>query len=318
MIPLPEAFEALLDRVIPAEHLERARASFAVEKPTTFWINPLRADPSATRAELEALGLALEPIPWSADTFAIAPEQRAVLTRSALVTEGRLYVQSLSSLLAPLALGPEPGEEVLDLAAAPGGKTIRMAVMMENRGRIGAVEPIKARFHKLRANLERAGVTIAKTYMFDGRGVGRKTPERFDRVLLDAPCSSEARFSRLDPESFAHWSPRKVKEAARKQHGLIESAFTALKPGGTLLYCTCSLSPEENELPVHRLLARHSDAVAIEPMNLPFDDVTEGLTSWDGEPLEASLAHARRVLPTETMDAFFLCRMRKSERFRSS
>jgi 16S rRNA (cytosine1407-C5)-methyltransferase len=110
-------------------------------------------------------------------------------------------------MLAPLALAPRPGETVLDLAAAPGGKTLQLAALMQNSGRLSAVEAVKGRFFRLRANLERGGVTNARTFLMDGRAVGRKCPEMFDRVLLDAPCSSEARFSRLDPRSWAHWSP---------------------------------------------------------------------------------------------------------------
>lgn len=308
MSALPADFAAILDAVVPAPARERAYASFAVEKPVSFWINPLRAsgDPLAELAPLDPA-----PVPWLEGAFTVAPEQRDALTRSSAFAEGRVYVQGLASLLAPLALDPQPGEEVLDLAAAPGGKTVRMAVMMEDRGRIGAVEPIKARFFKLRANLERCGVTIARTYRTDGRAVGRKTPERFARVLLDAPCSSEARFTLRDPESFAHWSPRKVRECARKQHGLIESAYEALEPGGALLYCTCSLSPEENELVVARLLERHADLDADE-LHLPIPNVAPGLTEWDGEPLDPRLSRAARVLPTETMDAFFLCCLTKA------
>lgn len=95
---------------------------------------------------------------------------------------------------------------MLDLAAAPGGKTLQMAAMMQDRGRIAAVEAVRTRMFKLQANLRRHGPTIVKTYLTDGRTVGRKTPERFDRVLLDSPCSSEARFQRADPGSWRHWS----------------------------------------------------------------------------------------------------------------
>lgn len=311
-MPLPSEFDALLDQVVPPAQLDRARSSFALEKPTAFWVNPLRAGTEATLEELR--DLMPEPVPWLDGAFTVGPSQRHRLTHSDAFAAGRVYVQGLASLLAPLVLDPQPGEEILDLAAAPGGKTLRIAAMMKNCGRIAAVEPVKTRFFKLRANLKRGGVTIAHTYRADGRSIGAKTPERFDRVLLDAPCSSEARFSLLQPESFAHWTSRKVKESAHKQRGLIESAFAALKSGGILVYCTCSLSPEENELVVDTFLRRHADAASIEPLALPIDNTTPGLTTWGGETLDPRLSHAVRVLPTETMDAFFLCRIRKRRR----
>ena len=108
-------------------------------------------------------------------------------------------------------------EEVLDLAAAPGGKTLAIAALMNNTGRIAAVEPIRGRFHRMQANLRRCGVSNVQFYQRDGRSVGRLVPERFDRVLLDAPCSSESRMRWLDQQSFEQWSLRKIRETQRKQ-----------------------------------------------------------------------------------------------------
>lgn len=93
-----------------------------------------------------------------------------------------------------------------------------------------------------------------------GERLEKKTPERFDRVLLDAPCSGESRIHQDDPASWQHWKLRKIKEQARKQYGLIRSAFAALKPGGTLLYCTCSFAPEENEAVVSDFLTDTPEA----------------------------------------------------------
>ena len=98
----------------------------------------------------------------------------------------------------------------MDLAAAPGGKTLHMAALMQNKGRIAAVESVRSRFFRLRRNLEQFGVKIADTYLKDGAQVWRVRPEHFDRVLLDAPCSGEGRFTTTDPKSFAYWSEKKI------------------------------------------------------------------------------------------------------------
>ena len=117
---------------------------------------------------------------------------------------------------------------MLDLAAAPGGKTTLMAALMNNQGVISAVEPVKARYFRLKRNMQAQNVEMVKTYLMDGRAVGNKTPQRFDRIMLDAPCSSEARFSLLDESSWSHWNLKKVKETSKKQKRLIQSAYHAL------------------------------------------------------------------------------------------
>lgn len=236
------------------------------------------------------------------------------ITHSSAATEGEIYIQNPSSYLAVQVLGPRPEEEVLDLAAAPGGKTIAMAAAMGNSGRIAAVEPVPGRFHRLRANLARCGVTNVDLYKKDGRGVGRLVPERFDRVLLDAPCSSEARMRWSQPESYRRWSLRKVKETSRKQKSLIRSAYTALKPGGEMIYCTCSLSPEENELVVQQLLRK--TAAQLLPITLPDAQTLKwrvGLTQWLGKDLTKELSQTIRILPGRVWDGFYLARIYKPE-----
>ncbi|BBA71169.1 RsmB/NOP family class I SAM-dependent RNA methyltransferase [Geobacter sulfurreducens] len=309
--PLPVPFLALLEEVLPPDLRDACLASFSQEKPTSLRLNPLKGDPDETRRELESAGFDPVPVSWYPLAFTVDGERRRALTESPPFREGRIYIQSLSSMTAPLALAPEPGETVLDLAAAPGGKTAMMAAMMENRGRLSAVEAVRGRFFRMKANLDRQGATMVRTYLTDGRSVGRKCPEMFDRVLLDAPCSSEARFTRLNPESWAHWSPRKVEEAARKQRGLIRSALEALRPGGLLLYCTCSFSPEENELIVNDVLRRDGNNLRVCTVDLPLPNRRPGLTRWKGKELHPDLARSVRILPDRLMDGFFLCLIRK-------
>lgn len=308
-LSLPEAFISILNEVVRSDKLPETLETFCRKKPTSFRLNPLKGDPAIIRRELEEAGFVLTPVDWYPLAFMIDDSQRRSLTESASFLEGRVYIQSLSSMLAPLVLEPKPGEVVLDLAAAPGGKTLMIAAIMKNRGRLSAVEAVRGRFFKLRANLDLHGATMVKTYLMDGRDVGRKCPGMFDRVLLDAPCSSEARFTCLDPNSWAHWSPRKVEEAARKQKGLIRSAAESLKDGGALVYCTCSYSPEENELVVEDLLKRSKGRFRIVPISVPIENVQPGITRWKGKELHPELAHAVRILPNTFMDGFFLCKL---------
>ncbi|MGQ9724394.1 MAG: RsmB/NOP family class I SAM-dependent RNA methyltransferase [Tepidimonas sp.] len=308
--PLPAAFSALLDALIPPDARPRVEASYTSPKAVVFRVNPLRArEPATVLASLAPLQP--EAVTGADGVYRLPATDRATLTHHPLCAEGSLYIQGVASMAAVWALDPQPGEAVLDLAAAPGGKTALIAARMGNQGRLAAVEPVRARFFRLKANLQRLGVRNAQLYLKDGAQVGRLVPGRFDRVLLDAPCSSQAQFTRLDPASWAHWSPRKVRASAVLQARLIRSAADALKPGGVLVYSTCSLSPEEDECVLDALL-RERDDLTPESLPWPVDlPSLPGLTAWRGQPLHPGLALARRVLPTEWTDAFFLCRLRK-------
>ena len=295
-----------------ADQRTRVFASFLAPKTRTFWLNPLQPVCGGEPVSLRSLGIPYEPVEQLSGVYRVMHSHREALTHSKLFTQGCLYIQNVASMYAPWTLAPQPGERVLDLAAAPGGKTILMAALMQNQGVVAAVEVVKSRFFKLKANLQRYGVTIAQTYLTDGRTVGRKTPGRFDRVLLDAPCSSEARFSCHDPATWSHWSVRKIKETSKKQKGLIVSAYKSLKVGGTLLYCTCSFAPEENEQVIQHLLGLvGEDCIEIEPIHLRGCAVLPGLSHWGKKQFHPAIKKACRILPDREVDGFFLCKLRK-------
>ncbi len=312
-LPFPPEFLARLRDLIPPHHFEKCLESFWVERRVSFRVNTLKITAQELEEELAALGVMFQRVPWLPEAYLSPPQSREILVNSRAFLEGRLYIQDLSSMLAVHVLDPQPGEEILDLAAAPGGKTCHMAARMKNQGRIAAVEVIPQRLYKLVANLERSGVTIVKTYLADGRTIGKKTTNRFDRVLLDAPCSSEARFDVRDPASWNHWSLRKIAECARKQKGLLLSALEAVRPGGLVLYCTCSFAPEENEGVVDHALQQWKDAVAVEPCRPSLPNVMPGITAWQGREYDESLELACRILPTQDMQGFFMCCLRKSK-----
>ncbi len=256
-----------------------------------------------------------DPVPGLEDCFSVPGAERERLMAHPAVEAGAVYPMNPSSLLAVRWLEVAPQHEVLDLAAAPGGKTLQLAVAMGNTGRIAAVEAVRSRFHRMRANLARCGVTGAEFYLADGRSVGRKVPDRFDRVLLDSPCSSESRIRLNDPLSYAHWSLRKTREMVRKQRGLIRSAYLALKPGGEMIYCTCAFSAEENEGVVDYLLRRQPEAeiVPLPELRTPAPGHRSGLTSWQGRSFDERLAATRRILPDDLFDGFFVARILKPE-----
>ncbi len=145
----------------------------------------------------------------------------------------------------------------------------------------------------------------------DGTRVWRYRPEHFDRVLLDAPCSTEGRFSTDAPETVAYWSPRKIKEMAHKQRRLFYAAVQCLRPGGVLVYSTCTFAPEENEAVLDKTLRRFGEALRLEPIDLDLENTQPPLTGWRSKAFRHDLSPARRILPTPTMEGFFVAKLRK-------
>lgn len=311
-LPLPQLFVERLQAILPPDRLHECLQSFTLTRATSFRINTLKTSEAELVDRLRAEGFDLRPIDWRPATYSVPQQQRRALTESGAFADGLIYIQDLSSMLAPMVLDPQPGERVLDLAAAPGGKTLQIAAMMQNRGELAAVESVKGRFFRLKANLQRGGASMVRSYLKDGRSVGAKVPERFDRVLLDAPCSSEARFLAADPASWSHWSLRKVTESARKQKRLLDSAIRSLRPDGTLVYCTCSYAPEENEQVVDAQIQRYGSAISVMPIELPVSNRQPGLLAWGRRSYSEQLRHAVRLLPNDQMRGFFICRIRRN------
>lgn len=304
MAAVPPVLAEFVERLVEIAGADCAAAivqSMLQAKRVGYWVNPLRAGTALP----DSVPMADVPGFW----WVPAAEREHVMSHPC-VAEGAVYPMNPSSALAVRALVPGAGDEVLDLAAAPGGKTLLMAAAMDNGGRIAAVDAVARRFHRMRANLSRCGVANTQFYRSDGRRVGSKVPGRFDAALLDAPCSSEARIRLDEPASFGHWKLRKIRECARKQKALLHSAFAALKPGGRLVYCTCSYAPEENEMAVNDLLQKQSDARMV-AVDAPGAVTIPGLTRWRGHDLDLRLSQAVRVLPDDLWDGFFLCRIDK-------
>jgi NOL1/NOP2/sun family putative RNA methylase len=312
MSALPEAFLERLRRIVPPEAFDDVVATFSQPQAVGFRVNALRAEEATVAEELKAAGLhphAVEGLPGG---FWVPAEERDALLASPATTEDRIYVQDLASQIPPLLLAPQAGERVLDLCAAPGSKTGQLAALMQNEGEIAAVEVVRPRFFKLRANLERQGATAVRTFHRDGTTVWRHRPEYFDRILVDAPCSTEGQLRTDDAESTRYWSPRKVKEMSRKQGRLLFSAIQSLRPGGTLVYSTCTFAPEENEGTVSRMLERFGEALEVVPVDLPpLFRAQEPLEAWGRDTFHPQVRHARRLLPTPYYEGFFVAKLLK-------
>lgn len=295
---LPAAFLDRLRSIVPVG--DRYTSARAVK---FFRVNTLKAAPSDIHQTLTALGVACEPVEWYPAAFAVPAPQSQIVLNSDLVRGGQVYAQGLESMLAVHVLDPKPGETVLDLCAAPGSKTSQIAAHMSNTGELVANEPIKDRFYRLKGVLDLLGAK-ASVKMTDGRYL--RMAAQFDRVLVDAPCSSEGRFLLEHPKTYAYWSLRKINEMAHKQKGLLLNASRLVKPGGVLVYATCTFAPEENEAVVDWFLKKSEGRFKVVPLNVPYVPQYPALMSFQGKDFDPRVAGALRVLPGDRMEGFFI------------
>lgn len=309
-ISLPGEFLQRLEKIVPPARLDRVLKTFSQEPGAGFRVNTLHADRETVLSKLRGEGIVPESVSWFEDAFWTKERQR--LLESAPYRMNELYVQNLSSMIPPILLGPQPEERVLDLTAAPGSKTQEMACMMEGRGELAAVELVSPRFYKMKAVLRQQGASFVRTFKQNGERVWKYRPEYFDRVLLDAPCSTEGRFHVADPETFSYWSVRKIDEMSKRQRRLLFSAVQCTRPDGVLVYSTCTFAPEENEAMVDWALSKFGSGISVETIDLPIENAVEPLSGWDNERFRDEVKGALRVLPSRRMEGFFVCRFRKN------
>lgn len=235
----------------------------------------------------------LTKVPWAAEGYYYEAEDQP--GRHPYHDAGLYYIQEPSAMAPAELLGAKPGQRVLDLCAAPGGKSTQIAAKMQGQGILICNEIHPARAKILSENVERMGICNACVSNESPERLAEFFPEYFDCILVDAPCSGEGMFRKNDA-ACGEWSPENVALCAERQDGILDCAARMLRPGGRLVYSTCTFAPEEDEGSVERLLGRHEDFVLLpvnrerfETESLP---VTEGLFLSEGSALPEGLASA--------------------------
>ena len=259
--------------------------------PTTFArLNTLQADAAALAAQWlkEGVKFAARSWDWTGDGLIFQLESHPPLAGLRSFKQGWFYVQDPSTLLAVHELNPQPGENVLDLCAAPGGKTTYMAQRMQNRGKIFAQDNQPERLALIQENCTRLGVTCVELSVAPNAFIAHPA-KRFDRVLVDAPCSNTG-VMRRRIELRWRIRPEEIERLRAEQLEILRHAAPRVKPGGTLVYSTCSLEPEENAEVVKQFLAAHAEfQLENERELLPFVEGVDG----------AYVARLRRTRPAD-------------------
>jgi NOL1/NOP2/sun family putative RNA methylase len=269
-------------------------------------VNRLKASPEAVTAEAAEEGVQLARSHPTDDTLLAAGGDTSPGNLTAYFL-GHLHPQALTSCLAASALAPAPGAAVLDLCAAPGGKTAHAAALMENRGLIVANDLHTGRHPALAHNLARLGVLNAVITAYQAQQFPRR--RRFDFVLADVPCTGEGGFRAVKGRTEPIRGPRAA-DLPGLQKQILVRGFDLLEPGGVLVYATCTYNPRENEAVVDHLLRSREAGV------LPLDpgiSSEPGLTAWNEERYDARLAETRRFYPHRVDSVgFYLARLGRS------
>lgn len=306
---LPQDFLKTLPEIVGEKNLEKVIDAFSKKRPTTFRVNTLKTTSSEIEKILNQMGVKYKKVPWNNEAFIL--EEGQTLEDSEIYKNGYIYVQSLSSMIPALVLNPKKNESILDLTAAPGSKTTQISTLMENTGEIIANDTSRPRIYKLEFNLKVQGVENVKVTQLPGQILWEKFSEYFDKTLADVPCSMEGRFNTLDNKTYRDWTIGKVKQLAPRQAYLLRSAISATKVGGEIVYSTCTLSPEENEGVIDWILKKEGENIEVCEINIEGLEMQNGLLEYKGKKYNPEIKKAKRILPSETMEGFFICKIRK-------
>ena len=301
---LPDFFEPLLAKQYGTDDVRRIVEGCHARRAATLRANTLKAVHEEIAATLDEAGIGWKPVGWYGDAFVIEGAREDAVRTLPLYDEGKVYLQSLSSMIPAIVLDAQAGEDVCDMCAAPGGKTTQIAALSGGKALVTACEMHAPRAERLEYNLRKLGAANVTVMRVDARRLDDFFS--FDRILLDAPCSGSGTLRDTDPKVHRRFTPALVAKSQKAQRALMAKALTLLKPGGTLVYSTCSVLACENEEIVHGALqqARKGGSYEVKAVTLDGADDLPLLPTT----LEGSLA----LCPTERYEGFFVARIRRT------
>lgn len=275
---------------------------------TCVWANPTRIDPGRLQVLLAEDGIGSSPLSCCPGGLRLTEGLRP--GRRWWFVSGLAHIQEAVSQVPVHLMDLRPGHRVLDMCAAPGGKTAQIGFALGNRGTLLANDFSTDRIKALQGNLDRLGLVNVTTTCQDASNWPSQAGA-FDRILLDAPCSSEGTLRR-NPELVGRLGPDLSSRLALRQVAMLRKAAQLCIPGGRILYSTCTLAPEENELVVRDILREQEGRLRLVPTGLPGLETATGVTRWRGESLDPELADCLRIWPhLNDTGGFFLALLEK-------
>ena len=290
---IPQFLEEMLQKQYNNEITNKIINGYKEQRNVTLRINTIKTTKEKIKECLNQAKIEFQEVEWNRDALIIKNAREEEIRKLEIYENGEIYLQSLSSMLPPIILEPKEGENILDMAAAPGGKTTQIAAITNNKAFITAVEKNKIRAERLKYNLQKQGVGCVNVMLEDARKLSDFF--LFDKILLDAPCSGSGTMCIFDK----NFNEELIKRSSKTQEELLKKALKILKPGGEIVYSTCSILKQENEEILEKVLTKAN--AKIEPINLMENIVA----------LPSKIEGTITVCPTENYEGFFVAKIRK-------
>lgn len=291
--------EDMLEKQYGIEIAQKIIEGYLAKRKTTLRINTIKSNIEEIKKKLDTKKIEYEEVKWSKEAIIIKNEDEKAIQKMDIYTNGEIYMQSLSSMLPPIILEPKEGTDILDMAAAPGGKTTQIAALTNNKAHITACEKNKIREERLKYNIDKQGASCVFIMQKDARFIDDFFS--FDQILLDAPCSGSGTLDFNDNNIEKYFSKQLIDRSSSVQKTLLSKAIKLLKPGHEMVYSTCSiLSCENEDIIVHSI---KNENVEIVPIHF------EGMEEL---PLLPTKIHGTLcVCPTDLYEGFFVAKIRK-------
>ena len=298
MEKLPDFLLTKLNKDYSQEEVIRILEGYKTKRILSFRVNTIKTTAEEIEQELIKNEIKYERVKWSKDAFIVLNKKENEIQEMDIYKNGKIYLQSLSSMLPPIVLNPMPKNEILDMAAAPGGKTTQIAALSNNEANITACEINKIRVERLKYNLDKQGASSVFVMLEDARNIDNFFS--FDQILLDSPCSGSGTININENNLNEYFTTELVERSKKLQIALIKKAIKILKSGKEMVYSTCSILKEENEDIIRKVLNEGIEIVPIE---------------FDGKEtlpqLSTTIKGTLCICPTKYYEGFFIAKLRK-------
>lgn len=296
---IPKFLHKMLINQYGEELTNKILQGYNVKRLVTLRVNTLKTNLESVIEVVNENDIIFKQVKWYNDALIIENVDESAIRKLEIYENGEIYLQSLSSMLPAIILNPKENENILDMAAAPGGKTTQMAALSNNNALITACEKNKIRSDRLKYNIEKQGASRVNVLVEDARKLDNYFS--FDKILLDAPCSGSGTINANDEKLEKYFNEDLINRSQKVQFELLKKAIAVLKPNSEMIYSTCSILKEENENNILKIL--NNKNIEIVPIN---EEVFEEIPT-----LPVSIKGTICVCPSELYEGFFIAKLRK-------